>query len=183
MLLASPLRLTLLTAPALEGKAARLAHLLATQDVLLHGTSGHDVERFVPRAQTDFDGSHTEAVFATDDPIWPIFFAVVNRDVVRSLVNGCFHLRGERRYFFSVSADPRASGTWRDGWVYVLPRAPFQRHPSGPEWLSPVAVEPLERIHVTPRDFPFLADVVAHTPGESLPRVVARATILRKWAR
>jgi hypothetical protein len=170
-LLAGPLRRTLLTAP-LEGVAAELAHRVATEDVLLHGTAA-DVDVFEPRPQTDFDGNPAHGVFATDDPVWPIFFAVAD---ARHLVNGCFHVSGERRYFFSVDTD----ATWRDGWVYALPRATFARHPSGPEWLSPVRVMPLDRIHVTPDDFPFLHDVVRHRRGARLIPVVTRATILRR---
>jgi hypothetical protein len=170
-LLATPLRRTLLTAP-LEGVAADLERRIETEEVLLHGTAA-DVDLFQPQPQTDFDGNPKFGVFATDDPVWPIFFAIAN---ARHLVNGCFHLRGERRYFFSVDAE----AGWRDGWVYVLPRATFTRHPSGPEWLSPTAVQPLDRVRVTPQDFPFLADVSRHRRGESLPRAVARATILRR---
>jgi hypothetical protein len=171
VLLASPLRRTLLTAP-LTGISAELERRVETEGLLLHGTAA-DVSRFEPHAQTDFDGNPTYGVFATDDPVWPIFFAVAK---ARHLVNGCFHHRGERRYFFSVDEE----ATWRNGWVYLLPRATFTRHPSGPEWLSPVAVRPLGRIAVTPEDFPFLHDVARHRRGEALPRAFARATILRR---
>lgn len=178
-MLATPLRRTLLTTRP-TGLAARLAARIDAEDVLLHGTADADVAEFAPQRQTDFDGNRVTAVFATDDPIWATFFAIVNRAAARSLVNGCFRVRGETRYFFSVSADPAAETTWRDGWIYVLPRATFTRHRSGPEWLSPTAVRPLERLRVTPADFPFLAEVSRHGPGEPLPLVVARATILRK---
>jgi hypothetical protein len=61
----------------------------------------------------------------------------------------------------------------------VLPRATFDLHPSGPEWLSPVAVTPLARFGVEPADFPFLGDVTRHTLGEPVGRAVVRATLLR----
>jgi hypothetical protein len=122
-------------------------------------------------------------VFATDDPIWPIFFAVVNRPVVRSLINGCSHRDGESRYYFSIGADPQADDSWRSGWIYVLPRETFRHHPSGPEWLSPVGVRPLARFRVEPADFPFLGDVVRHALGESVPRAVVRATLGRALRR
>ena len=55
----------------------------------------------------------------------------------------------------------------------------FRLHPSGPEWLSPVAVRPLARMRVRPADFPFLADVVQHRVGEPPGKAVVRATLGR----
>ena len=66
-------------------KHAFFRYLLERRRVLLHGTGDPTIERFDPRRQTDFDNEWTNAVFATDDPIWPIFFATVNRPVARSL--------------------------------------------------------------------------------------------------
>src|SRR5262249_27405057 len=149
VLLATPLRRTLLAAPELHGTAASLAQRVAENDVVLHGASRPDIDELRPAPQTDFDGAGTNAVFATDDAIWSIFFAIVNRKVTRSLVNACLRVRGESRYFFSISEDPADPRTWSNGWVYVLPRATFRRHASGPEWLSPVTVRPDERIAVT----------------------------------
>jgi hypothetical protein len=160
-----------------------LRYLVEQRPVLLHGTGDPAIERFEPRRQTDYDNEWTDAVFATDDPIWPIFFAVVNRPVARSLVNGCSRRWGESHYYFSIGADPKSDEAWRTGWIYVLPRETFRLHPSGPEWLSPVAVRPLARLRVEAVDFPFLGDVTQHTLGEPVGRIVARATILRALRR
>jgi len=210
VVLRTPLRRTLLTAPpadvdepaferltaavddadgstvaydAAAPKHAFFRHLVAQRPVLLHGTGDAEIERFEPRRQTDYDDEWTDAVFATDDAIWPIFFAVVNRPVARSLINACSRRYGESHYYFSIGADPKDAGTWRDGWIYVLPRETFNLHPSGPEWLSPVAVRPLARFRVEPRDFPFLGDVVQHTLGEPVGRAVVRATLGRALRR
>ena len=164
-------------------KYAFFRYLVERRPVLLHGTGDATIERFEPRRQTDYDDEWTNAVFATDDAVWPIFFAVVNRPVARSLINGCSRRYGESRYYFSIAADPASAETWRDGWIYVLPRETFRLHPSGPEWLSPVAVRPLARIRVEPRDFPFLRDVVQHTLGEPVGRAVVRATLGRALRR
>lgn len=164
-------------------KHAFFRYLVAQRPVLLHGTGDPAIERFEPQRQTDYDNEWTDAVFATDDPIWPVFFAVVNRPVARSLINACSRRYGESHYYFSIGTDPKARDAWRDGWIYVLPRATFRRHPSGPEWLSPVAVRPLARLRVEPSDFPFLADVVGHTLGEPVGRVVVRATLGRALRR
>ena len=210
LVLRTPLRRTMLTAPPPnreEGAFERLlkavdeanggevaydadapkhdffAHLLGHRTVLLHGTGDAQIERFEPQRQTDYDNEWTNAVFATDDPIWPIFFAVVNRPVAKSLINGCSRRYGDSHYYFSIGADPRSADTWRTGWIYVLPRETFRLHPSGPEWLSPVAVRPLARIRVEPSDFPFLGDVTQHRLGEPPGRAVVRATLLRALRR
>jgi hypothetical protein len=156
-----------------------LRYLLERRPVLLHGTGDPTIERFDPRRQTDYDNEWTNAVFATDDPIWPIFFAVVNRPVARSLINACSRRYGASHYYFSIGTDPKGCDAWRSGWMYVLPRETFRLHPSGPEWLSPVAVRPLARLRVEPADFPFIDDVVQHTLDEPVGRAVVRATLLR----
>jgi len=208
--LRTPLRRTLLTAPraavdepaferlvaaidearggvveyeAAAPKHAFLSYLVERRPVLLHGTGDPAIERFEPRRQTDYDNEWTDAVFATDDPIWPIFFAVVNRPVARSLINACSRRYGESHYYFSIGTDPKARDAWRDGWIYVLPRETFRVHPSGPEWLSPVAVSPLARLQVEPTDFPFLAQVVGHSLDEPPARAVVRATLGRALRR
>jgi hypothetical protein len=208
--LRTPLRYTLLRAPPTDVDPAafeRLAHtvdeadgaevdydsaapkhaffryLLEHRSVLLHGTGDPSIERFEPRRQTDYDNEWTNAVFATDDPIWPIFFAVVNRPVARSLVNACGRRWGESHYYFSIGTDPKSPNAWRDGWIYVLPRETFRPHRAGSEWLSPVAVRPIARLPVRPEDFPFLASVVGHRLGEPVPRIVVRATLLRALRR
>jgi hypothetical protein len=160
-------------------KHAFFRHLLERRAVLLHGTGDPGIARFEPQRQTDYDNEWTNAVFATDDPIWPIFFAVVNRPLARSLINACSRRYGESHYYFSIGTDPKSADAWRTGWIYVLPRETFRLHPSGPEWLSPVAVPPLARFQVDPADFPFLEDVVQHTLGEPVGRAVVRATLGR----
>ena len=160
-------------------KHAFFRFLLERRPVLLHGTGDPGIERFEPQRQTDYDNKWTNAVFATDGPIWPIFFATVNRPVARSLINACSRRYGESHYYFSIGTDPGRADAWRSGWIYVVPRETFRLHPSGPEWLSPTAVRPLARLRVEPPDFPFIEDVVQHTLREPVGRAVVRATLLR----
>jgi hypothetical protein len=160
-----------------------LRYVLERRPVLLHGTGDPAIESFETYRQTDYDGAWTEAVFATDDSIWPIFFAVVNRPVARSLVNGCSRRWGESHYYFSIGTDPKSESAWRSGWIYILPRESFRPHRAGSEWLSNVAVRPLARLQVQRHDFPFLTDVVGHRVGEPVGRIVLRATLLRALRR
>lgn len=153
-----------------------LCWLADTKDVLLHGSGARDVKKFEPRQAHDVgEFGARRAVYAAGDGIWPMFFAIANRPVVSSLVNACAHvIDGDRPgpyYYFSVNADALSAGAWRDGCVYVLPRATFEQEPdeqwhgcrvAGTQWASPVAVRPLARLDVRPDDFPFLADVHGH---------------------
>ncbi|TMK73946.1 MAG: hypothetical protein E6G50_00600 [Actinobacteria bacterium] len=164
-------------------KHAFLRHLVETRDVLFHGTGRPEVAEFEPQQQTDYDGAWTDAVFASDDPIWPMFFATVNREIARSLINGCSRRVGESRYYFSISADPRAAESWRTGWIYIVPRETFHQHRAGSEWMSQVAVRPLARLRIEPTDFPFLGDVVRHSRTDPVPKAVLRATVGRAWGR
>ncbi len=168
---------------AVAPKHAFLRYLLERRPVLLHGTGDATIDLFVPRRQTDADGIWTKAVFASDDAIWPLFFAVVNRRIARSLVNGCSRRYGPSHYYFSIGTDPKSAEAWRDGWMYVLPREPFRPHRIGSEWMSNVSVRPLARLHVEPLDFPFLDDVAGHRLGEPVGRIVVRATLLRALRR
>jgi hypothetical protein len=146
--------------------------LVAHERVLLHGTRDQGIEIFRPRPQTDFDGTRVEAVFATSDGIWPLFFAVVDRRRIGATRNVCLHARGASYYYFSVDADP--ADMWRSGTLYVLPREQFRPHADGTEWTSPEAVRPLARLRVDPDDFPFRNRVFRFRPGEPLARTLFR---------
>ncbi len=155
-------------------------YLAAHHPVLLHGTPRTGVERLEPAEQTLFDGSRATAVFATDDGIWPIFFATIDRARHRgsySLRNAAMVVgRGakERRYYlFSMDRDLRDADVRCQGEVLVLPRATFRQTGSGgvrfPEWVSDSAVMPLGRLAVGPEDFPFSGQISAHRLGEWFP--------------
>ena len=99
-------------------------HHLVRAGFVLHGSNENDVEEFQTRPNFDaHNENHVEAVFATDDAIWPLYFAVVRRP--QSLINWCEHVDGASRYLFSIGADPGDPASWTPGTVYVLPRETF----------------------------------------------------------
>jgi len=157
-----------------------LALLVEETGVLLHGSREPHIEAFRPRQPVDVDEfSRQYAVYAASDGVWPIFFAIVDRTRVGSLLNACFTpLDGDEAtstyYFFSVEQTALAAQPWRSGTVYVLPRRSFVPQPPGrirgrrvqlQQWASAEAVRPLARLPVTPADFPFLDAVVPHDPA------------------
>jgi hypothetical protein len=140
---------------------------------LLHGSNDTEIAEFEPRAQETYTGERVEAVFATDDGIWVLFFALAARPPVQVLRNACNLSSGRRRYFFAIDTDPAAPESWADGAVYLLPRDTFmQTHDA--EWISPTPVRPRARLAVTRSDFPFADRVFRHRFGESDASFMAR---------
>lgn len=147
--------------------------------IAFHGTGDAGIESFEPRRPVDLAPfGDQRAVFATSDPIWAMFYAIVDRDRHEiTLNNACIivHASGGRpsapRYYFSISHHALQRRPWRSGYVYFLPAGSFVEQPPGvyaghtarvPQLASPVPVAPFARLRVSPGDFPFLAQIRGH---------------------
>jgi hypothetical protein len=155
-----------------------LCHLADELGLVLHGSGRPDITVFEPRQAEDLRAfGNQEAVYAAGDGVWAMFFAVVNRRHVRSVMNACVRLAGPGGeigpplYVFSISRSAKRQEAWRQGTVYVLPRDSFTLQPpirigecevQIPQLASFVPVRPLARITVDPSDFPFLGEVRSH---------------------
>lgn len=156
-----------------------LCYLTDTRDVLLHGSGSPDIVEFEPRQSSDIaEFGNQRAIYAAADGIWPLFFALANREeCVRSLLNACVRVRGADgrpgtpHYFFSINAT--CDRPWRPGTIYILPRDTFVPQPplqrrgatiDVAQWASREAVRPLASVAVEPADFPFLEHVRSHDP-------------------
>jgi len=157
-----------------------LCHAADRAGVVLHGSGVPDIARFEPRQPADdLEFSNRLAVFAAADGIWPIYFAIADREhlVPMILMNACVRLDddagrlSEPYYYFSVSAPALKHRPWRTGTVYLLPADSFEHQPPIPlngtqlhvaQAASPVAVEPIAKLTVHPDDFPFLHQVHGH---------------------
>ena len=156
-----------------------LCGLAERRAIAFHGTGDPDIERFEPRQPIDHAPfGNQEAVFATSDPIWAMFYAIVDRERYEiTLNNGCIALLdshgrpGTAHYYFSISRDALPLRPWRTGYVYLLPAETFIEQPSGmygghlarvPQLASPVAVRPFACFEVAPSDFPFLPQIRGH---------------------
>jgi hypothetical protein len=155
-------------------------HHLVTRGYLLHGTNERDIVEFETRPSFDAHNvREVDGVFATDDAIWPIYFAVVNRPVAQSYINWCEHPgNGTSRYLFSIGSDPGDPRSWTTGTVYVLPSGTFEPTPDSRELTSLVPVRPRARLTVEACDFPFKAQTRGHRKGAT-PRGVALRHALR----
>ena len=156
-----------------------LCGLAERREIAFHGTGDPNIEAFEPREPIDFAPfGNQKAVFATTDPIWAMFYAIVDRDRYRlTLNNGCILVmdaEGRRalpHYYFSITSGALHEQPWRTGCVYLLPVETFVPQPAAtyagyaariPQLASPVAVTPFARLPVAPGDFPFLAQIRGH---------------------
>jgi hypothetical protein len=147
-------------------------HHLVSRGFLLHGSNEPAIDEFRTRQTFDAHSAPINAVFASDDAIWPLYFAVVNRPVAQSYINWCEHPNnGTSRYLFSIGSDPRDDSSWTNGTIYVLPRETFEPTPDSRELVSSVPVRPRARLTVGPRDFPFKAQTRGHSRGDSVRKV------------
>lgn len=165
-----------------------LMYVASTGRFAFHGTGPEPMFALEPRRSNDTDEfGNRRGVYAAADGLWPMYFAVVDRRRVASLLNACFSvhsLDGDYQsgpwYFFSVdSAEP---APWRDGAVYLLPIAGFERQEDlvrgrqrirTSQLFSPHAVRPVARLPVSAQDFPLLGDIRRHDSAVVQARAAA----------
>lgn len=146
-----------------------LAYLCEEHGLFVHGSNSHEIEFFEPRGQTlgpTLQRSQL-AVSACADGIWAMAYAILDRTRLRgSFHNGVLPLRvgdrAQRLYQFSIHAPylELEPSILVEGTVYILPSESFELVTDGPtgpnslEYASKLAVAPLARLAVGPRDFP-----------------------------
>lgn len=157
--------------------------------VVLHGSGDPGIERFEPRQPDDtLEFSSRRAVFAATDGIWPMYYAILDREQhPMMLCNSCIRICSGSRtsdpyYFFSISRPALHLQPWRTGTVYLLPADPFETQPrisvddsliEVAQAASPLAVEPVAKLSVLPGDFPFLHQIRGHDDQVLAARIAA----------
>jgi hypothetical protein len=171
-----------LTAP----KWQFLCHAADTGRFVLHGTGDPAITMFEPRQPDDPDEfSGRRAVFAAMDGIWPMYFAILDRDRYQiGLLNASIRRSGdpESYYFFSISRSVLEQRPYREGVVYLLPADGFEPQPPihrGTDQIriaqaiNPQPVAPVAKITIRPEDFPFLDRLRGHDHEILLARIAA----------
>lgn len=173
--------------------AAFLIHLASCHDVLFHGSKRGGLTELLDRESNDTRAFGSQkAVYASQDPLWAMFFAVSNRAAATSIRNGSLASVAaiERRYYyFSVGiADPEVPLT-TPGWVYVLPAEGFSREPPAGgvidtgQWVLHRPVRPLAAVAVGPHDFPIRDMIQRHARDEPMRRTLLRSRRARSVRR
>lgn len=155
-----------------------LCYLADHHEIAVHGSGDSRIALFEPRQSNDLNEfGNQKAVYAASDGLWAMFFAIVDRERVKSITNACIRLADEIGalhgpfYSFSVSQTLLPGQPWRTGTVYLLPRRPFITQPpmafgSYQVHIAQLAcfepVQPLAKLTVTPDDFPFLTQIRGH---------------------
>jgi hypothetical protein len=156
--------------------------------VVFHGTEYPDlVELSTRRRSRDASvyGDRT-AVYATQDPVWALFYAtLIRRPHLHAMRCGTLGVDASplgRRYFFSVTVEPPADRLFRAGWMYVVPDDAFEHElPAGglidtAHRVHDGPVRPLARFPVRPDDFPLAHRVTRQRGTGSM-----LGTMLKTW--
>jgi len=167
-----------------------LSYLCQSRELVLHGSQNEGIDIVKPKRAVDAKAfSAQEAIYATTDGIWVIYFAIVDRKNFSplSLFNSCMNIRVSPDevlgplYFFSITHSALLQNPWCDGVVYILPRENFEQEPAqhmlGAEiifahWISPKPEIPIAKLSVQPQDFPFIAHIHGHN-DEKLTQLIA----------
>lgn len=160
-----------------------LCHVAERADYVFHGSGNPGITEFEPRQPRDFtEFGGRRAVFASTDGVWPMFYAILDRErVPMSLCNGCVRFGEEPRYYFSISAPALERQPWRTGMVYLLPSATFELEPPTgrmrpAQAASAAPVRPVAKLAVGPEDFPFLHLIRGHDDQRLAARAAADPT-------
>jgi hypothetical protein len=136
--------------------------------VVFHGSPRDDLtELSTERRSSDTTAwGNQQAVYASADPVWAIYFACLRRDRgFAGTKNGSMGRPGgplyPRRYFFLHNHGSASPHRFGPGSLYVLPTDTFVGDKplvgvvDTAHLVSHEPVRPLARIDVTPEDFPF----------------------------
>ena len=167
-----------------------LSYLCKSRNLVLHGSQNLTIAEVKPQKAKDIKAfSDQEAIYATTDGIWVIYFAIIDRKRFSklSLFNSCLGIRVAPDqifgplYFFSITQSVLLQEPWCNGAVYILEREKFEQEPAQqmqgveiifPHWISTQPARPLAKLLVQPNDFPFLAKVHGHD-DEKLSQLAA----------
>lgn len=150
-------------------------HHVISRGLLLHGTNELELTELRTHANGNAFGAPVTALFATDDAIWPLYFATVDRARLRhGYINWATHVRGASRYIFSIGADPSDPASCTNGVVHLLPADTFTRTGETREFVSAAPVRSRAFLPVAPDDFPFRRQTIGHGADATPRRVLVR---------
>ena len=153
-----------------------LDYLAEKRGLMLHGSLHQGLTTLEPIRETRDANEFGDqpAIYATPDPLWALFFAVLDRALVQGFIhNGAIQLQADdgsliRRYYYCLDVVSLRQNPWKPGAIYLLPGERFEPDPTQEgmkvgkytllttHWLCRTPVQPLARLPVEPEDFPFL---------------------------
>jgi hypothetical protein len=156
-----------------------LRWLAGNREIVFHGSQRNDLsELSTERRSWDATAwGNQQAVYASTDPVWAIYFAILRRDGGwTGTRNGSLGEAGgplyPRRYFFVHNRGSASPERFGPGSLYLLSPstfvadAPLAGAIDTAHLVSHEPVTPLARIAVTPADFPFADRIGYYREGE-----------------
>ena len=156
-----------------------LRWLAEHRPVVFHGSPRDDLRELSTerRSRDTTAWGNQQAVYASTDPVWAIYFACLRRDQGwTGTKNGSMGKAGgplyPRHYFFLHNRGSASPDRFGPGSLYLLSPAGFvaDKPLSGvidtAHLVSREPVSPLARLDVTPEDFPFRDQVRYYRDGE-----------------
>ena len=142
---------------------------------VLHGSPLHDLATLEPiRKSSDIsEFGNRQQIFCSPDAIWAMWFAILEKGKFNLTRNGCVRvgsgLRRVKYYHFELPKENKGNNPFAEGMMYIARAQDFPYKRPYPvldwfdgeieEWGSTQPVEPLARLRVAPRDFPYLEQV------------------------
>ena len=158
-----------------------LRWLAENRPVVFHGSPRDDLRELSTerRSRDETAWGDQEAVYATTDPVWAIYFACLRRDRGwTGTRNGSLGRAGgplyPRRYFFVHNRKSASANRFGPGSLYLLSPSNFvAAEPLAgvidtAHLVSHDPVQPLARLDVTPDDFPFRDRIRYYRDGEPI---------------
>jgi hypothetical protein len=170
--------------PLPQPRVEFLRWLGRNRPVVFHGSPRNDLtELSTERQSRDVtEWGDQRAVYASSDPVWALYFAVLRRDNGwTGTRNGSMGVGRWRFYFFVHNRGSESPERFGPGSLYLLPPDTFEAQPAAlgivdlAHLVSKVSVRPLARIDVTPEDFPFRDALAYYREGEPIWRSILRA--------
>ncbi|WP_256762166.1 hypothetical protein [Cohnella sp. WQ 127256] len=149
-------------------------YLIQEKSFVAHGSNNKDIELFETRKQTLYNGEFVNAIFATKDGIWSIFYATLDRSkVVNNFRNACLKtLKNKKYYFFSLTKKTLDKDPWTSGMIYLLSSELFEQTNKTrvhfDEWISKQEIKPVLRLDVSKDDFEYINKISTHKSKESI---------------
>jgi hypothetical protein len=156
-----------------------LRWLAENRPVVFHGSPRDDLRELSTerRSRDSTTWGNQQAVYASSDPVWAIYFACLRRDNgwtgtkngSLGRANGSLY---PRRYFFLHNRGSASPNRFGPGSLYLLPpdtfvaAEPLAGAIDTAHLVSHEPVRPLARLDVTPDDFPFADRVRYYRDGE-----------------
>ena len=156
-----------------------LRWLAEHRPVVFHGSPRDDLHQLSTerRLRDATAWGNQQAVYASTDPVWSIYFACLRRDAGwTGTRNGSMGKAGgplyPRRYFFLHNRGSNSPERFGPGSLYLLSPSTFVADEplagtiDTAHLVSLKPVRPLARLDVTPEDFPFRDRIAYYRDGE-----------------